>query len=56
MSAGGWASPVLASAYADVERLHDRLAQPPESIVGETLRRALEAIEAADCALTGLEI
>jgi hypothetical protein len=49
VSASRWASPSLGRAYAEVERLRDSLAQPGESGIDETLRRALEAIETADC-------
>jgi len=50
----GWSSPTLARAYASIEKLRDDLAQPSESGIDESLRRALDAIEAADCNLTGL--
>lgn len=50
----GWASPTLGRAYYEIERLRDDLAQPPENGIGESLTRALEAIEAADCELTGI--
>jgi hypothetical protein len=50
----GWASPSLGRAYAEVERLRANLAQHPESGIDEALRRALDAIEAADVELTGM--
>lgn len=48
-----WACPQLDRAYREVERLREQVAQHPESGIDESLRRALEAIEAADCELTG---
>lgn len=51
-----WSSPSLGRAYAEVERVRDALAQHPESGIDEALRRAMEAIEAADCELMGVAI
>lgn len=53
-TAGEWASPALGRAYAEVEKLREGLAQHPESGIDESLRRALEAIETADCELVGI--
>lgn len=50
----GWASPILARAYFEIEKLRDSLAQPSESGIDEALKRALDAVEAADCELVGL--
>lgn len=50
----GWASPSLGRAYHEVERVRDTLAQHPESGIDEALKRALEAIEAADVELEGI--
>jgi hypothetical protein len=50
----GWASPSLGRAYEEVERLRANLAQHPESGIDEALRRALDAIEAADIELMGI--
>lgn len=51
-----WSSPSLGRAYAEVESVRDALSQPPESGIDEALRRAMEAIEAADCELMGVAI
>lgn len=51
-----WTSPSLGRAYSIVERVRDSLGQPPESGIDEGLRRALEAIEAADCELVGIAV
>jgi hypothetical protein len=41
--------------YFDAEKLRDDLAQHPESGIDESLRRLLEAIEAADCELAAVQ-
>ena len=47
----GWARPVLAEAFHAIEALQHELAQHPESGISESLKRALDAIEDADCEL-----
>ena len=49
--AEGWVNPMLARCYADIERFRDEQRPDPESGLGEALRRALDAIETADCEL-----
>ena len=49
-----WASPALGHAHKLVEDLRTALAQHPESGIDESLRKALDAIETADCELTGM--
>lgn len=49
-----WASPTLGRAYHEIEKLRADLSQPNESGIGEALRRALDAIETADCELAGV--
>jgi hypothetical protein len=50
----GWASPPLGRAYNEVAQLRIELAQPIESGIDEALKRALDAIEAADIELEGI--
>lgn len=47
----GWASQTLGLAYMEIEKLRDGLAQPVESGISESLDKALDAIETADCEL-----
>lgn len=54
LESSGWASPSLGRAYEEVERVRTSLAQPPESGIDETLKRAMEAIEAADVELESI--
>lgn len=51
-----WAAPALGRAYDEVDRLRQQVAQHPESGIDEALRRALEAIEAADVELAGVAL
>jgi len=55
-SYSGWASPTLGRVYHDVEILRDKIAQHPESGIDESLRRLLEAIEAADVELEAIAL
>jgi len=53
-SMAGWASPTLGRAYVEIDKLRTNLAQNSESGIDESLRRALESIETADCELMGM--